>query len=176
MCIDSFFIMGSIFWSYFLTAGLCKGSCRWKPYEDIPDGCSILCLPNRGSHNSISFLHGLVSKAWWHEKAYERVAKTGKTYSDVSRKYNIASEYGEDEGRSVWFFIIPLAVLVGIAVATGDLVVAAIIAILVSMVLYIAGKIMTFSEFWDTFVKGFSDMLPIIILLISALTFQKDCK
>lgn len=65
------------------------------------------------------------------------------------------------------------AVLVGIAVATGDLVVAAIIAILVSMVLYIAGKIMTFSEFWDTFVKGFSDMLPIIILLISALTFQK---
>ena len=57
--------------------------------------------------------------------------------------------------------------------ATGDLVVAAIIAILVSMVLYIAGKIMTFSEFWDTFVKGFSDMLPIIILLISALTFQK---
>ena len=89
------------------------------------------------------------------KKAYERVAKTGKTYSDVSRKYNIASEYGEDEGRSVWFFIIPLAVLVGIAVATGDLVVAAIIAILVSMVLYIAGKIMTFSEFWDTFVKGF---------------------
>ena len=32
---------------------------------------------------------------------------------------------------------------------------------------------MTFSEFWDMFVKGFADMLPIIILLISALTFQK---
>ena len=31
---------------------------------------------------------------------------------------------------------------------------------------------MTFSEFWDTFIKGFADMLPIIILLISALTFQ----
>lgn len=57
--------------------------------------------------------------------------------------------------------------------ATGDLVVAAVIAILVCMVMYIAGKIMTFSEFWDTFVKGFSDMLPIIILLIAALTFQK---
>lgn len=119
------------------------------------------------------FCMGWFPKLGGMKKAYERVAKTGKTYSDVSRKYNIASEYGEDEGRSVWFFIIPLAVLVGIAVATGDLVVAAIIAILVSMVLYIAGKIMTFSEFWDTFVKGFSDMLPIIILLISALTFQK---
>lgn len=115
------------------------------------------------------FCMGWFPKLGGMKKAYERVAKTGKTYSDVSRKYNIASEYGEDEGRSVWFFIIPLAVLVGIAVATGDLVVAAIIAILVSMVLYIAGKIMTFSEFWDTFVKGFSDMLPIIILLISHL-------
>ena len=119
------------------------------------------------------FCMGWFPKLGGMKKAYDRVAATGKTYSDISRKYNIGSEYGEEEGRSVWFFVIPLAVLVGIAVATGDLVVAAIIAILVCMVLYIGEKIMTFSEFWDTFVKGFADMLPIIILLISALTFQK---
>ena len=119
------------------------------------------------------FCMGWFPKLGGMKKAYERVAATGKTYSDISRKYNIGSEYGEDEGRSVWYFNIPLAILVGVAVATGDLVVAAVIAIIVSMVLYIAGRIMTFSEFWDTFVKGFSDMLPIIILLISALTFQK---
>ena len=119
------------------------------------------------------FCMGWFPKLGGMKKAYDRVAATGKTYSDISRKYNIGSEYGEEEGRSVWFFVIPLAVLVGIAVATGDLVVAAIIAILVCMVLYIGAKIMTFSEFWDTFVKGFADMLPIIILLISALTFQK---
>lgn len=118
------------------------------------------------------FCMGWFPKLGGMKKAYQRVAETGKTYSDLSRKYNIASEYGEKEGRSVWFFIIPLAVLVGIAVVTGDLVVAAIIAILICMVLYIAAKIMTFSEFWDTFVKGFADMIPIIILLISALTFQ----
>jgi Na+/H+ antiporter NhaC len=118
------------------------------------------------------FCMGWFPKLGGMKKAYARVAETGKTYSDTSRKYNISSEYGEEEGRSVWFFIIPLAVLVGIAVVTGDLVVAAIIAILVCMVLYIAGKVMTFSEFWDTFVKGFADMLPIIILLIAALTFQ----
>lgn len=111
------------------------------------------------------FCMGWFPKLGGMKKAYERVAATGKTYSDISRKYNIGSEYGEDEGRSVWYFIIPLAILVGVAVATGDLVVAAVIAIIVSMVLYIAGRIMTFSEFWDTFVKGFSDMLPIIIYL-----------
>lgn len=119
------------------------------------------------------FCMGWFPKLGGMKKAYDRVSTTGKTYSDVSRKYNIGSEYGEEEGRSVWFFIIPLAILVGIAVVTGDLVIAAIIAILVCMVLYIWAKIMTFSEFWDTFVKGFADMLPIIILLISALTFQK---
>ena len=119
------------------------------------------------------FCMGWFPKLGGMKKAYDRVAATGKTYSDISRKYNIGSEYGEEEGRSVWFFVIPLAVLVGIAVATGDLVVAAIIAILVCMVLYLGAKIMPFSEFWDTFVKGFADMLPIIILLISALTFQK---
>lgn len=119
------------------------------------------------------FCMGWFPKLGGMKKAYDRVSTTGKTYSDVSRKYNIGSEYGEEEGRSVWFFIIPLAILVGIAVVTGDLVIAAIIAILVCMVLYIGAKIMTFSEFWDTFVKGFADMLPIIILLTSALTFQK---
>ena len=119
------------------------------------------------------FCMGWFPKLGGMKKAYDRVSTTGKTYSDDSRKYNIGSEYGEEEGRSVWFFIIPLAILVGIAVVTGDLVIAAIIAILVCMVLYIGAKIMTFSEFWDTFVKGFADMLPIIILLISALTFQK---
>lgn len=119
------------------------------------------------------FCMGWFPKLGGMKTAYQRVAETGKTYSDASRKYNLASEYGEEEGNNVWYFILPLAILVGIAVVTGDLVVAAVIAILVCMVMYIAGKIMTFSEFWDTFVKGFSDMLPIIILLIAALTFQK---
>lgn len=118
------------------------------------------------------FCMGWFPKLGGMKKAYQRVIETGKTYSDISRKYNVSSEYDDAEGRSVWYFIIPLVVLVGIAVATGDLVVAAIIAIVTCMVLYLVGKILTFSEFWEIFVKGFADMLPIIILLISALTFQ----
>lgn len=61
------------------------------------------------------------------------------------------------------------------AVATGDLVVAAVIAIIVSMVLYIAGKIMTFSEFWDTFVKGFQICSRLSFTYISTY-IPKDCK
>lgn len=118
------------------------------------------------------FCMGWFPKIGGMKKAYSRVAETGKTYSDASRKYNITSEYGDEEGRSIWYFVIPLVVLVGIAVATSNLVVAAVVAIATCLIMYVGKRIMTFSEFWDTFVKGFSDMLPIIILLIAALTFQ----
>lgn len=47
-----------------------------------------------------------------------------------------------------------------------------IICLAVTLVMYLAEKLMTFTEYWDNFVKGFADMLPIIILLIAALTFQ----
>ena len=86
------------------------------------------------------FCMGWFPKLGGMKKAYQRVAETGKTYSDISRKYNVSSEYGEEEGNSVWYFLIPLIALVGIAVVTGNLVVAAVIAIIVCMVLYIAGK------------------------------------
>ena len=68
-----------------------------------------------------------------------------------------------------------MLVLVVVACVTGNLVVAQIICLAVTLVMYLAEKLMTFTEYWDNFVKGFADMLPIIILLIAALTFQKMC-
>ena len=62
--------------------------------------------------------------------------------------------------------------VVVVACVTGNLVVAQIICLAVTLVMYLAEKLMTFTEYWDNFVKGFADMLPIIILLIAALTFQ----
>lgn len=67
--IDTVLFLGSVFWSYFPSAGLCEEACRWKPDEDIYDGNSILCLSACGSFNSISFLYGMVSKAWRHEES-----------------------------------------------------------------------------------------------------------
>lgn len=65
------------------------------------------------------------------------------------------------------------AMLVVVAVITGDLVVAQVVSLLLTLVLYLVTKVMNFTEFWDCFIKGFADMLPIITLIISALTFQQ---
>lgn len=119
----------------------------------------------------ILFSLGLFPKLGGMKKAFDRVAATGKTYSDASRKYNMSAD--EDQDGNVWNFIVPMAVLVIVAVVTGDLVMAQIIALAVTLVMYLATKVMKFSEFWECFVKGFADMLPIIILIIAALTFQQ---
>ena len=108
----------------------------------------------------ILFSAGVFPKLGGMKKAYERVATTGKVYSDASKKYNIFN------------FLVPMLVLVVVACVTGNLVVAQIICLAVTLVMYLAEKLMTFTEYWDNFVKGFADMLPIIILLIAALTFQ----
>ena len=105
------------------------------------------------------------------KKAYERVATTGKVYSDASKKYNMDDEEGAQDGN-ILNFLIPMLVLVVVACVTGNLVVAQVVCLAVTLVMYLAEKLMTFTEYWDNFVKGFADMLPIIILLIAALTFQ----
>jgi Na+/H+ antiporter NhaC len=120
----------------------------------------------------ILFSAGIFPKLGGMKKAYERVAATGQVYSEASKKYNMDDSEGEQDGN-IWNFIIPMAVLVGVACVTGDLVVAQVIALAVTLVLYLVTKVMTFTEFWENFVKGFADMLPIIILLIAALTFQQ---
>ena len=119
----------------------------------------------------ILFSAGLFPKLGGMKKAYDRVAATGKVYSDASKKYNMDDAEGEQDGN-ILNFLIPMLVLVVVACVTGNLVVAQVICLAVTLVMYLAEKLMTFTEYWDNFVKGFADMLPIIILLIAALTFQ----
>ena len=93
----------------------------------------------------ILFSAGLFPKLGGMKKAYDRVAVTGKVYSDASKKYNMDDAEGEQDGN-ILNFIIPMIVLVAVACITGNLVVAQVICLAVT--------------------------LPIIILLIAALTFQ----
>lgn len=119
----------------------------------------------------ILFSSGLFPKLGGMKRAYDRVATTGKVYSDASKKYNMDDEEGAQDGN-ILNFLIPMLVLVVVACVTGNLVVAQVVCLAVTLVMYLAEKLMTFTEYWDNFVKGFADMLPIIILLIAALTFQ----
>lgn len=118
------------------------------------------------------FALGVMPKLGAMKKAYARVAETGKVYSDASRKYNHEEYKGYEEEGNIWDFVIPMAVLVGVAVATSDVLVAVVWAIIVCFIIYVPRKVITFDEFFNVVAKGFADMIPVSILLVVAFGVQ----
>lgn len=111
------------------------------------------------------FAMGWMPKLGAMKKAYKRVEETGKVYSDASRKYN-HDEYEDDEDGNIWNFLIPMGVLVGVAVVTGDILVAVIIALIVCFVMYVPRKIISVDGFLSSMIRGFGDMLPTLTMLL----------
>lgn len=119
------------------------------------------------------FSLGIMPKLGNMKAAYKRVAETGKVYSDASRKYNHEERKGFEEEGNIWNFLIPMIALVAIAVVTGNLLLAVIVALLICFVLYLPTKVVTLDEFFNLIIKGFADMLPILTLLMIAFVLQK---
>ena len=111
------------------------------------------------------FAMGWMPKLGPMKKAYKRVEETGKVYSDASRKYNHDELEGEEDGN-IWNFLIPMGVLVGVAVATGDILVSVIIALIVCFVMYVPRKIISIDDFLSSMIRGFGDMLPTLTMLL----------
>ena len=76
------------------------------------------------------FVVGWMPKIGPMKKAYKRVEETGKVYSDASRKYNHENPELDDDGN-IWNFLIPMGVLVAVAVISGDILSAVILALIV---------------------------------------------
>ena len=119
------------------------------------------------------FAMGWMPKLGTMKKAYERVAATGKVYSDASRKYNHQDANGYEEEGNLWDFAIPMIILVAVAIITGDLLLAVVISIVACAVLYIPRKVIAVDEFFSVIVRGFADMVPTLTLLILAFLLQK---
>ena len=111
------------------------------------------------------FAMGWMPKLGPMKKAYKRVEETGKVYSDASRKYNHDELEGEEDGN-IWNFLIPMGVLVGVAVATGDILVAVIIALIVCFVMYVPRKIISIDDFLSSMIRGLGDTLPTLTMLL----------
>lgn len=118
------------------------------------------------------FCLGIIPKLGDMKKAYQRVAETGMVYSEASRKYNHDDRKGYEEDGCIWDFVIPMAVLVAYAIVTSDLLTSVVISILVCFVLYVPRKVVSADNFFNLIVRGFADMLPVLILLIIAFMLQ----
>lgn len=119
------------------------------------------------------FALGVMPKLGAMKKAYKRVEETGKVYSDASRKYNHDDRKGYEEEGNIWNFVIPMGVLVAIAIATSNLLLAVVVSLIVCFVLYVPQKVVALDDFFNLVVRGFADMLPILILLVIAFVLQK---
>ncbi len=114
------------------------------------------------------FALGVFPKLGAMKKAYQRVAETGKVYSDASRKFNHEEYRGYEEEGNIWDFLIPMIVLVGLAIVTSDLLMSVVVALIVCFVLYIPRKVIKLDDYFNLIVRGFADMLPILVLLVVA--------
>ena len=123
----------------------------------------------------ILFSAGVFPKLGGMKKAYERVATTGKVYSDASKKYNMDDGEGEQDGN-IFNFLVPMLVLVVVACVTGNLVVAQIICLAVTLVMYLAEKLMTFTEYWDNFRKRICRYASYYNSPYSSTYIPDDCK
>lgn len=124
---------------------------------------------------------GIIPNMFGMKKAYERVEKTGRIYSEASDKYNkgrnTLDELLEKEVRgevkgNIWNFIVPLVLIVAVTIYTGDLLVGLIVAIVAALIMYLPQKIMTFGEFSEHLASGFAYMIPMLFILAGAFVIK----
>ena len=112
------------------------------------------------------------------KRAFARVEKTGEVYSADSAKYNRgATMQGEEQMQNgrLRDFLIPILVLVGIAIATGDLLLAVIVTLALCVVLYVPFRRMTMEVFTEHMIQGFGEMLTVFFMLVGAFSLAHVC-
>ena len=78
------------------------------------------------------FAMGWMPKIGPMKKAYERVQKTGRTYSEESDKYNLEKEDGKEYGN-IADFVIPILVLIVVTIMIEDILAAVIVALVLCL-------------------------------------------
>ena len=108
------------------------------------------------------------------KKAYERVRKTGRTYSEESGKYNLETEEERSDGNVV-DFLLPVAVLIVITVISDDILAAVIVTLVLCLLLYVPRRKMTFTQWSELLISGFCEMMPTLAILAGAFTVARCC-
>ena len=124
---------------------------------------------------------GIIPKIFGMKKAYERVAATGRVYSEASDELNKGTtdfdkimENEEGSQGNVLNFLVPLIVVIIVTIWLNDLLMGLAWALIVMAVMYIPAKIVSFKDFCDTFSTGFASMVPMMFITMGALTVKSS--
>lgn len=118
------------------------------------------------------FILGVIPLFGPMKKAEERALTTGKVFPEYHYTEEGGEENTEIKKSSAWNFIIPMLVLIGVCIKTGDIVIAVIIAVVVSFLLLFPQKKLSLGGFCDAIVGGFNDMLYVTMLVLAAFILQ----
>lgn len=122
------------------------------------------------------FCMGAAPKMGYMKRAYDRVKATGITYSEQSRDLNL-EEDEEDPAEQVQGsaidFLLPIGILIGLSVFTGDIFLAVLGAITTCFLLYIPRKKMSMTRFCDLAMHGFCNLIPTVAVIFFAFVMQE---
>lgn len=83
-------------------------------------------------------------------------------------------QFTEEHG-SIWDFIIPIASLVCITAVFNDILLALLLSIIISLLLYWRRGILKVDDFSGIWLKGFADMIPTLAVLFFAFYMKQAC-
>lgn len=104
-------------------------------------------------------------------KAEARAEETGKL---LPQDLDEPEKKNEDmKATNLLNFILPMGSLIAVTLITSELMYGLIVGIVLCMVMYIPQKLLKFSEAFDSICAGFSDMVVVTAIVISAFVLQK---
>jgi Na+/H+ antiporter NhaC len=108
-------------------------------------------------------------------KAEQRVLETGQTFPDSTKDLMLEQEEVEETGQKyrAMNFVIPMLVLAAGVFITSDMLIGVILGIVSCIILFAPQKLMKPSEFGDTAVRGFSDMVLVLAIVCAAFFLQQ---
>lgn len=72
-------------------------------------------------------------------------------------------------------FLIPIGILIGVTILTGDMLIAIVVTLMVCLALYVPRGLMSFSRYSELFIQGFADMLPVLAILLASFLVRTAC-
>ena len=120
------------------------------------------------------FAMGIMPKIGKMKSAYKRAAELNQPYNPTPANIEKNKQFdaAEAEDGNVLDFLIPMVVLIFFTFDPfglgWDILVGVVVALVVCLVMYVPRKIMTVSDWSNTMIKGFCDIVPTIAALLAA--------
>ena len=114
---------------------------------------------------------GIIPRIGPMKKAYARMAQAEEPHQDSGHSGTGEMkdvEPGSGRKGSLFDFLLPLVLLVVLTVVVDDMLIALIVSIMFTMLLYLPRRVMKFGEFSDSFTSGLTTMFPLLLILVAS--------